>query len=219
MSKWIDRPDRRPNLPRGSAQSKLAIVGIVCRMPLGATNTEKFWKILEDGLDVHRVIPADRFDVDTHFDPQNQRMNASWTPYSCFIDELGLFDAAFFNMSPQEAQQTDPMQRLALVTVYEALERAGHVADRTPASHRSRTGTFYRQASDNYRKVNSNQEISTYFITGGCRAFGLGRINYFFKFSGLSYSIDTACSSLLATLQVSLKTPQRIRQIANRRNR
>ncbi|KAJ4339575.1 hypothetical protein N0V95_007739 [Ascochyta clinopodiicola] len=203
MSKWIDRPDRRPNLPRGSAQSKLAIVGMACRMPSGATDTEKFWKILEDGLDVHRVIPADRFDVDTHFDPQNQRMNASWTPYGCFIDEPGLFDAAFFNMSPREAQQTDPMQRLALVTAYEALERAGHVANRTPASHRSRTGTFYGQASDDYREVNSNQEISTYFITGGCRAFGPGRINYFFKFSGPSYSIDTACSSSLATLQMA----------------
>ncbi|EUC41199.1 hypothetical protein COCMIDRAFT_9064 [Bipolaris oryzae ATCC 44560] len=203
MTQWIGRPDHRLNPPRGRAQSKLAIVGMACRMPSGATDTEKFWRILEDGLDVHRVIPADRFNVDTHFDPQNQRMNASWTPYGCFIDEPGLFDAAFFNMSPREAQQTDPMQRLALVTAYEALERAGHVADRTPASHRSRTGTFYGQASDDYREVNSNQEISTYFITGGCRAFGPGRINYFFKFSGPSYSIDTACSSSLATLQMA----------------
>jgi hypothetical protein len=189
--------------PRGSQQSKIAIVGMSCRMPGGATDTEKFWKLLEDGLDVHRKIPADRFDVDSHHDPTGKRMNTSHTAYGCFIDEPGLFDAPFFNMSPREAQQTDPMQRLALVTAYEALERAGYVANRTAATDLHRIGTFYGQASDDYREVNTAQEISTYFIPGGCRAFGPGRINYFFKFSGPSYSIDTACSSSLATIQTA----------------
>jgi monodictyphenone polyketide synthase len=171
-------------------------------MPGGATDTEKFWELLESGLDVHRKIPADRFDVDSHYDPAGKRVNASHTPYGCFIDEPGLFDAPFFNMSPREAQQTDPMQRLAMITAYEALERAGYVANRTAATNLHRIGTFYGQASDDYREVNTAQEISTYFIPGGCRAFGPGRINYFFKFSGPSYSIDTACSSSLATIQV-----------------
>ncbi|ESZ98980.1 putative polyketide synthase [Sclerotinia borealis F-4128] len=200
---WIVKPDPRAGVPRGTAQSKIAIVGMSCRMPGGATDTEKFWEILEKGLDVHRKIPADRFDVNTHFDPSGKRMNASHTPYGCFIDEPGLFDAPFFNMSPREALQTDPMQRLALVTAYEALERSGYVANRTAATDLHRIGTYYGQASDDYREVNTAQEISTYFITGGCRAFGPGRINYFFKFSGPSYSIDTACSSGLATIQTA----------------
>ncbi|KAL5316080.1 hypothetical protein ACEPPN_016957 [Leptodophora sp. 'Broadleaf-Isolate-01'] len=200
---WIAKPDLRQGQPRGTAQSKIAIVGMSCRIPGGAIDTEKFWEILENGLDVHRKIPADRFDVDTHFDPSGKRMNASHTPYGCFIDEPGLFDAPFFNMSPREALQTDPMQRLALVTAYEALERSGYVANRTAATNSHRIGTFYGQASDDYREVNTAQEISTYFITGGCRAFGPGRINYFFKFSGPSYSIDTACSSGLATIQTA----------------
>ena len=199
---WISKTVENDRTPRSTAQSKLAIVGMACRMPGGATDTDKFWDILEQGLDVHKKIPADRFDVDTHYDPTGKRMNTSMTPYGCFIDEPGLFDAPFFNMSPREAQQTDPMQRLALVTAYEALERAGYVANRTAATNLHRIGTFYGQASDDYREVNSNQEISTYFIPGGCRAFGPGRINYFFKFSGPSFSCDTACSSSLATIQV-----------------
>ena len=186
---------------RDPINSKIAIVGMSCRMPGGASSTEKFWELLENGLDVHRKIPADRFDVETHFDPTGKRLNTSYTPYGCFIDEPGLFDAPFFNMSPREAAQTDPMQRLGLVTAYEALERAGYVGNRTAATDLHRTGTFYGQASDDYREVNSAQEISTYFIPGGCRAFGPGRINYFFKFSGPSYNIDTACSSSLATIQ------------------
>lgn len=113
-------------------------------------------------------------------------------------------------MSPREAQQTDPMQRLAIVTAHEALERAGYVANRTAATRLERIGTFYGQASDDYREVNTAQEISTYFIPGGCRAFGPGRINYYFKFAGPSYSIDTACSSSLATIQVILISLQPI---------
>jgi monodictyphenone polyketide synthase len=200
---WIAEKETEHVTPRGSAQSKIAIVGMSCRMPSGATDTEKFWDLLEQGLDVHRKIPADRFDVDSHYDPAGKRLNASHTAYGCFIDEPGLFDAPFFNMSPREAQQTDPMQRLALVTAYEALERAGYVANRTAATQLPRIGTFYGQASDDYREVNTAQEISTYFIPGGCRAFGPGRINYFFKFAGPSFSIDTACSSSLATIQAA----------------
>ncbi|KAL3470932.1 hypothetical protein BJX99DRAFT_267158 [Aspergillus californicus] len=199
---WILEQSEK-QVPRGTKQSKIAIIGMSCRMPGGATNTEKFWDLLEQGLDVARKIPADRFDVESHYDPTGKRMNTSQTPYGCFIDEPGLFDAPFFNMSPREAQQTDPMQRLAIVTAYEALERAGYVANRTPASNLHRIGTFYGQASDDYREVNTAQEISTYFIPGGCRAFGPGRINYFFKFSGPSFSCDTACSSSLATIQAA----------------
>ena len=202
---WVTKPDKHTAKPNGTAHSKIAITGMACRMPGGATDTERFWKLLEDGLDVHRKIPADRFDVDTHFDPEGKKMNTSWTPYGCFIDEPGLFDAPFFNMSPREALQTDPMQRLAIVTAYEALERAGYVPNRTASTNLHRVGTSYGQASDDYREVNTAQEISTYFITGGCRAFGPGRINYFFKFSGPSYNVDTACSSGLAAIQVSIQ--------------
>lgn len=142
---WVTALDASPRAqpgPRGPAQSKIAIVGMSCRLPAGATDTEKFWEILEQGLDVHRKIPADRFDVETHYDPTGKRVNTSLTPYGCFIDEPGLFDAAFFNMSPREAQQTDPMQRLALVTAYEALERAGYVANRTAATNGNRIVCF-----------------------------------------------------------------------------
>lgn len=95
------------------------------------------------------------------------------------------------------------MQRLALITAYEALEMAGFVPNRTPSSHLSRVGTYYGQASDDYREVNAGQKIGTYGIPGTERGFGNGRINYFFKFSGPSFNIDTACSSGLAAVQAA----------------
>ncbi|KAG6358778.1 hypothetical protein INS49_012297 [Diaporthe citri] len=202
LTTWITEPNKLRQGPREYQHAKIAIVGMSCRMP-GADDTEAFWEVLNQGLDMHRKVPADRFDVESHCDPSGKRVNTSITPYGCFIDNPGLFDAPFFNMSPREALQTDPMQRLALVTAYEALERSGYVANRTASTDLHRVGTFYGQASDDYREVNTAQEIGTYFITGGCRAFGPGRINYFFKFSGPSYSIDTACSSGLATIHIA----------------
>ncbi|KAI9727729.1 MAG: Non-reducing polyketide synthase PKS8-1 [Chrysothrix sp. TS-e1954] len=196
----------RYTMPRSPAQAKLAIVGMSCRLPGGADSTDKFWDVLENALDVSRRIPADRFNVDTHYDPTGKQPNKTMTQYGCFIDNPGLFDAPFFNMSPREAQVVDPQMRLSLVTAYEALEQSGYVGNRTAATQSQRIGTYYGQAADDYREVNQGQEVSTYYIPGGCRAFGPGRINYFFKFAGPSYSIDTACSSGLAAIEVACQS-------------
>lgn len=193
--------DLKQSPPRDAKSAKIAVVGMACRFPGGADDTEKFWELLAQGRDVHAPIPADRFDVASHVDSTGEKPNTSKTPYGCFIDGPGLFDALFFSMSPREAEQTDPMQRLALVTAYEALESSGYVHGR--GIHQRRVGTFYGCASDDYREVNSGQDIGTYFIPGGCRAFGPGRINYFLNFWGPSYSIDTACSSSLAAIQAA----------------
>jgi monodictyphenone polyketide synthase len=202
----LQRAETQDTQPRGTAQAKLAIVGMSCRLPGGATDLEKFWELLEEGLDVSRRIPADRFDIETHYDASGKDMNKTMTEYGCFIDEPGMFDPAFFNMSPREAMVVDPQMRLSLITAYEALEKAGFVGNRTFSTKLERIGTYYGQAADDYREVNQGQEVGTYYIPGGCRAFGPGRINYFFKFAGPSYSIDTACSSGLAAVEVRLRT-------------
>ena len=74
-------------------------------------------------------------------------------------------------MSPREAKQTDPMHRLGLTTAFEALEMSGYVPNRTPSTRLDRVGTFYGQTSDDWREINAAQDVDTYFITGGVRAF------------------------------------------------
>ncbi|OWP00295.1 BcPKS12, polyketide synthase [Marssonina coronariae] len=191
------------NFANGSnGRCKLAIVGMAGRFPDAASH-EKLWDLLEKGLDVHREVPKDRFDAKTHTDTAGKTRNTSHTPYGCWIENPGLFDPRFFNMSPREALQTDPMQRLSLVTAFEALEMAGYVPNRTRSTKLDRIGTFYGQTSDDWREINAAQDVDTYFITGGVRAFGPGRINYHFGFSGPSFSIDTACSSSAAAIQLA----------------
>ncbi|CAJ0552555.1 Ff.00g006330.m01.CDS01 [Fusarium sp. VM40] len=183
--------------------SQIAIIGFSGRFPEADTLGE-FWDLLEQGLDVSKPVPADRFDGEKHYDPTGQRKNTNRVTSGCWLKGPGLFDARFFRMSPREACQADPAQRLALLTAYEALEMAGIVPDRTASTQRHRVGVFYGTTSDDWREVNSGQDIDTYFIPGGNRAFIPGRINYFFKFSGPSISVDTACSSSLAAINLAI---------------
>lgn len=55
-----------------------------------------------EGRNVHSEVPADRFDLKTHIDPTRMTPNATETPFGNFIDKPGMFDAAFYNMSPKE---------------------------------------------------------------------------------------------------------------------
>lgn len=192
-----------PSPPTGRFEhSKIAIIGYSGRFPSSASN-EAFWELLKAGRDVHREIPPDRFDWKAHFDPTGKNKNTSSVKFGCFIDEPGLFDTRFFNMSPREAENTDPAQRLAITTTYEAMEMAGMVSNRTLSTQQDRIGVFFGTTSDDWREVNSGQDVGTYFIPGGNRAFVPGRISYFFRFSGPSLSIDTACSSSFAAIQAA----------------
>lgn len=164
----------------GNGRSKIAIVGMSGRFP-GANSTEAFWDLLRQGLDVHREVPPLHWNKSTHFDPTGAGKNTSATPFGCWLDDPAAFDARFFNVSPREAPQIDPAQRIALMTAYEAIEQAGIVPDATPSTRRDRVGVFYGVTSNDWMETNSAQAIDTYFIPGGNRAFIPGRINYFFK--------------------------------------
>ncbi|RCI15849.1 hypothetical protein L249_1704 [Ophiocordyceps polyrhachis-furcata BCC 54312] len=199
----------RPAVPAPASASgsnpgkpKLAIVAMSGRFP-GAKDNEAFWDVLHRGLDVHKSVPALHWDSVTHVDPTGRKKNTSAVPFGCWLEDPAQFDARFFNISPREAPQIDPAQRLALMTAYEAIEQAGIVPDATPSTRRDRVGVFYGVTSNDWMETNSAQNIDTYFIPGGNRAFIPGRINYFFKFSGPSYAVDTACSSSLAGIHLA----------------
>lgn len=192
---------QQPNGPTGRFdQSKIAVIGFSGRYPDAASNDE-LWDLLRAGRDVHREIPKDRFNWETYHDPTGKKRNTNRVKHGCFINEPGLFDTRFFNMSPREADSTDPAHRLAITATYEAMEMAGMVPNRTPSTQQDRIGVFFGVTSDDWREANSSQNVDTYFIPGGVRAFMPGRISYFFRFSGPSLCIDTACSSSFAAIQ------------------
>ncbi|KAJ5009914.1 beta-ketoacyl synthase domain-containing protein [Colletotrichum sp. SAR 10_99] len=184
----------------GEPQDAIAIVGMSGRFP-GGDNLQAFWDILVQGKDLHKKVPKDRFDVDLHCDPTGKTPNSTLSAFGCFLDKPGYFDNLMFNMSPREAAQTDPCQRLLLMAAYEALETAGYRYDAKP--DQGNVGSFVGLTTDDWREYNIGQEIDMYFVTGGLRSFGSGRLNYFFKLEGPSYVLDTACSSSAASIELA----------------
>jgi hypothetical protein len=140
--------------------SRLAIIGYSGRYP-DANSNDEFWQLLHEGRDVASHTPSNRWDVKTHVDPTLKKKNTSGTPWGCWLKDPGMFDAKYFMLSPREAPQVDPAQRLALMTAYEAMENAGFVPDTTISSQSDRVGVFYGTTSNDWGETNSSQNVDT----------------------------------------------------------
>lgn len=101
----MDQECGNPGVPQ---DSKLAIVGMACRMPSDADTPERFWELLVEGRDTLSVVPPDRFDIEAHFNPKGEIENTVGTKFGNFISNPGQFDAGFFNMSPREVRSRPP---------------------------------------------------------------------------------------------------------------
>lgn len=188
------------SLPSG--KPKLAIVGYSGRFP-EAQSPAAFWDVLYRGIDTCKEVPLKRWNVATHVDPTGRAHNKGATKWGCWLDFAGQFDPRFFSISPKEAPQMDPAQRMALMSTFEAMELGGVVPDSTPSTQRDRVGVFHGVTSNDWMETNTAQDIDTYFITGGNRGFIPGRINFCFEFCGPSFTNDTACSSSLAAIHLA----------------
>ena len=96
-----------------------------CRFPGGVTGPEDYWRLLHDGVDAVREVPADRWDREAVSPVRAWPARGLPTFYGGFLDGIDRFDPRFFGISPREAASMDPQQRLLLEVSWEALEHAG----------------------------------------------------------------------------------------------
>ena len=191
-------PAPAPASPPEPEGDPIAIVGMAGRFARSRTLT-RWWTHLRDGADLVTEIPADRFDWrDVYGDPTRDRgtVNSRWGSFCDGVDE---FDAAFFGVTPFEAELMDPQQRLLLQTAWHAIEDAGH---RPQDLRGSRTGVFVGATSRDYdwhlQSVGRHRE--GHFVTGSGHCLIANRLSYHLDLRGPSEAIDTACSSSLTAL-------------------
>ncbi|KAF2678702.1 hypothetical protein K458DRAFT_435696 [Lentithecium fluviatile CBS 122367] len=181
-------------------QEPIAIVGSACRFPGGANSPSALWKLLESPRDVGVDIGPDRFDAKSFYHPDGSHHGTSNVLRSYLLQEdVRLFDAPFFNLSPNEADAMDPQQRILLETVYEALEAGGHAIE---ALRGSDTAVYVGTMTADYNDtlIRDHNTMPNYYATGTSRAIISNRVSYFFDWHGVSQTIDTACSSSLIAL-------------------
>ena len=90
----------------------IAIIGVGCRFPGGANTPENFWELLKTGFDAIIDVPANRWDINAFYSPDLDAPGKMYTRSGGFLPDLDQFDAAFFGISPHEAVQMHPQQRM-----------------------------------------------------------------------------------------------------------
>ncbi|KAL9069652.1 MAG: hypothetical protein Q9157_006092 [Trypethelium eluteriae] len=174
----------------------IAIAGMSCRFPGEATNPQNLWQMCREARDAWSTIPKDRFNQDAFYHPDASRNGASNVRGAHFIaEDLSLFDAPFFSMTPAEAA----------VGSFPADDLGGIPITKVAGSDTSCfVGSFCRDWSD--IMMRDPDSVPMYQATGGGHALLSNRISYFFNMRGPSVSIDTACSASLVALHLACQS-------------
>ena len=194
MSVESQRPTARDTPPE-----PIAIIGIGCRFPGGASDPRAFWDMLCRGVDAITEVPPDRWDPRRFYDPDPDKAGKTYVKQGGFLSErIDCFDPLAFGISPREAHTMDPQQRLLLEVTWEALEDAGLQIERLSGSP---TGVFIGAFALDMKMLQSSplnrDALYSFSTTGASMTLLANRLSYAFDWRGPSLAIDTACSSSL----------------------
>ncbi|KAK7754992.1 Type I Iterative PKS [Diatrype stigma] len=174
-------------------EEPIAVCGLSLKFPQDASSEKEFWAMLLEKRSAMTEFPAGRLNIDAFH--HASRRNALRTRGAHFIKEdLGLFDANFFSLTPTEASAMDPMQRILLETTYRAFENAGIRLEDVKGSRTSvHTGCF---TNDYLQQILKDSErLPPYAAVGATQSMLANRLSWFFDLRGPSVNLDSACSS------------------------
>ncbi|GAB2579889.1 hypothetical protein GCM10027168_10910 [Streptomyces capparidis] len=188
-----------------AAREPVAIVGAACRLPGGISDLDGLWRALTEGRDLVGHVPEDRFETERFVDTSHPRAGRSYTAAGGFLDDVSGFDAAYFGISPKEAEHMDPQQRLLLELAAEALDDAA-VDPATLAG--SDTGVYVGISDASYGALQmmSPRTVGPYTMSGAALSVAANRVSHAFDLRGPSLIVDTACSSALFALDAACRS-------------
>jgi acyl transferase domain-containing protein/NAD(P)H-dependent flavin oxidoreductase YrpB (nitropropane dioxygenase family)/NAD(P)-dependent dehydrogenase (short-subunit alcohol dehydrogenase family) len=201
----------------------IAIVGMAGIFP-GAPDTDQYWANVVAGVDAVTEVPAERWDSATYYDPAavttgaGQRTPSKW---GGFLPDVP-FDALSYGVPPSSLAAVDPTQLLALEVATRALGDAGY---RSRGFDRERTSVVFgaEPSTDlngaySFRALHQSYvgplpaELDAYLPSLNEDSFPgvlsnviAGRIANRLDLGGSNYTVDAACASSLAALDVACK--------------
>ena len=185
----------------------IAIVGISCKFP-GANGPEEFWRNIRDGVDSLTRLTDEEI-VASGVDEALMKA-PNYVKVAACIDDIDMFDAGFFGMSPREAELMDPQQRLFLEHCWRAIEAGGYAPDQVEVP----VGVYGGAGVNTYiHQIRANAEVQARNADGG-NLHDVGsvendldylttRVSYKLNLTGPSVNVSTACSTSLVAVHMA----------------
>jgi acyl transferase domain-containing protein/thioesterase domain-containing protein len=187
--------------------SAIAIVGMAGRFP-GACNVSEFWRNLRDG--VESIRSCSNAELLAAGVTREELASPDYVKRASVLDDVSMFDASFFGLSPRDASIMDPQHRHFLECAWEALEDAGHPPQRFDGT----IGVFAGSGMNTYLIHNllANRHLveSTGLFqlkqTGNDKDVLATRVSYQFDLRGPSINVQTACSTSLVAVHLACQS-------------
>jgi phthiocerol/phenolphthiocerol synthesis type-I polyketide synthase E len=182
---------------------EIAIIGLSGRFP-GAKNIDEFWQNLQTGKESISFFSDSELEaagIETEILKNPQYIKAGG-----ILEDIDLFDAAFFGFNPREAEIMDPQHRLFLECAWEALENAGYA----PGSNSRAIGVYGGSSFNTY--LLNNLYPNRYFLESvgnyqvlisNDKDFLTTWVSYKLDLHGPSVAIQTACSTSLVAVHLA----------------
>ncbi|SDG65781.1 polyketide-type polyunsaturated fatty acid synthase PfaA [Dyadobacter soli] len=207
-----------PKAPRRKKKAlNVAIVGMACIYP-GARNIEEFWGNILAGKDWVTEVPDARWNKALYYDPTVSDGSKSHSKWGGFIPKID-FDPVEFGIPPQSLAAIDPTQLLSLLVAKQALENAGYGAD----TNRDNVSVIIGAEGGNdlannygFRSLftqffgeipkeldNALPKLTEDSFPGVLANVISGRITNRLNLGGRNYTVDAACASSLAAIDLA----------------
>jgi len=187
-----------PTLAPVPTDDAIAIVGLHGRYP-GVVDLDAFWEILRDGHSQIGSVPPDRW-------PRNANREL-YCHLGAFLEDADQFDPMLFGISPVEAAQINPEERLLLESAWACLEDAGYSRQSWRGCS---VGVFIGATTNTYPLVAAESWSIAGIAAPDTATYSLAnRISYTMDWQGPSLTIDTACSSSLVAIHMACESIRR----------
>jgi len=223
---WLAQPSTSVSMPSpepSPSPSDIAIIGIGTLLPR-AQHPEQFWDNILQNVDAITEIPAHRWDWRLYYDPDRQARDKTYSKWGGFLDDIP-FDPLRFGIPPKSLKSIEPMQLLTLETVQRALADAGTMYTQGEFDRENTSvilglsggladlGEQYVSRSQlplivdhpDANAWNRLPEWTEESFPGLLFNVTAGRVANRFDCGGANFTVDAACASSLAAVDLAVK--------------
>ncbi len=209
----------------GARPVDVAIVGMACIFP-DAPNLQAFWKNIVQGANAIREVSPERWNPEQYFDANATGGSGDKTPskWGGFVPDVS-FEPAAYGIPPRSLAAIDPVQLLSLEVAKKALEDAGYGDGASRTFDRERTSVIFGAESGTelagaygFRATYPQMlgelppaledhlpTLTEDSFAGVLANVIAGRIANRLDLGGANYTVDAACASSLAAVDLACK--------------